>query len=130
VLPLTRIKDKLCISAILSFISSLIFYLFLCYPAFTMTLTKTVAVPPDRRVLLDLTLPETFTPGSVLRLEINPSVVEPKTRESMLAAVERLCGLYAGTEPPGAYLERHHAENLLEREIEERREKERECLNR
>jgi hypothetical protein len=95
-----------------------------------MTLMKTVAVPPDRRVLLDLTLPETFIPGSLLRLEISPSVVEPKTKESMLAAIERLCGLYAGAEPPGAYLERHHAEALLEQEIEERREKERERLNR
>ncbi|MDR1147522.1 MAG: hypothetical protein LBK66_02710 [Spirochaetaceae bacterium] len=91
-----------------------------------MTLTKTVAVPPDRRVHLDLTLPETFAPGSLLCLEINPRAVEPKTRESMLAAVERLCGLYAGVEPPGAYLERHHAENLLEQEIEDLREKERE----
>ncbi|MDR1149843.1 MAG: hypothetical protein LBK66_14555 [Spirochaetaceae bacterium] len=98
-----------------------------------MTLTKlmkTVAVPPDRRIHLDLTLPETFTPGSLLCLEISPRVVESKTRESMLAAVERLCGLYAGTEPPGAYLERHHAENLLEQEIEDRREKELERLNR
>jgi hypothetical protein len=94
-----------------------------------MTLMKTVAVPPDRRILLDLTLPEAFIPGSLLCLEINPRAVEPKTRESMLAAVERLCGLYAGAEPPGAYLERHRAENLLEREIEECREKERERLN-
>jgi hypothetical protein len=90
-----------------------------------MTLMKTVAVPPDRRILLDLTLPEDFAPGSFLRVEINSGAIKLKTRESMLDAVERLCGLYAGTEPPGAYLERHRAENLLEREIEERREKER-----
>jgi hypothetical protein len=35
--------------------------------------------------------------------------VKPKTKESMLAAIDRLCGLYAGVESPGAYLERHHA---------------------
>jgi hypothetical protein len=73
-------------------------------------------------------LPDTFTPGSLLRLEINPSVVKLKTKESMLAAIDRMCGLYAGMEPPGVYLERHHAENLLEWETEERREKERERL--
>jgi hypothetical protein len=89
-------------------------------------LTKTVAVPPDRRIHLDLTLPETFTPGSLLCFEITPRAAKPKTKESMRAAVERMCGLYAGMEPPGAYLERHHAEALLEQEIEERREKERE----
>jgi hypothetical protein len=102
-----------------------------------MTLTKTEAVPPDRRLRLDLTLPDAFVPGSLFRLEIRSGKAEgeageegaagapPKTKESMLAAVDCLCGLYAGVEPPGAYLERHRAEALLERELEDRREKER-----
>lgn len=84
-----------------------------------------MAVPADRRIRLDLTLPEIFTPGSLLRLEINPGGTGPKTKESMREAVERLCGLYAGAEPPGAYLERHHAENLREWEIEKCRQQER-----
>jgi hypothetical protein len=91
-----------------------------------MTLTKTV--PPGRRVRFDLTLPESFAPGSLFRLEISPDGTGTKTKASMRAAVDRLCGLYAGVEPEGAYLERHHAEAAREREIEERREKERERL--
>jgi hypothetical protein len=80
-----------------------------------------------RRVWLDLTLPETFTPGSTIKFEINSSVIAAgnstpaKNKETMRAAIEAMCGLYAGMEPPGAYLERHHAENELEWEIEERR---------
>jgi hypothetical protein len=88
-------------------------------------MTLTLDVPSDRRVNVDFTLPETFIPGSLLRVEINPGAAKPKTKESMLAAIDRMCGLYADVEPSGAYLERHHAENLLEWEIEERREKER-----
>ncbi|MDR2795890.1 MAG: hypothetical protein LBB47_04175, partial [Spirochaetaceae bacterium] len=85
------------------------------------TIERTVTIPADRRLRLDVALPDTFKPGSALRLEIRAAEADgeagpaarPKTKESMLAAVDRLCGLYAGVEPPGAYLERHHAENLL-----------------
>jgi hypothetical protein len=98
-----------------------------------MTIQQTVDIPANRQIHLDLTLPETFTPGTTLRLEINSSVITAndqaaaaKTKESMRAAIEGLCGLYAGLETPGAYLERHHADNVAEWAIEERRSKERE----
>jgi hypothetical protein len=97
-----------------------------------MTIEQTIKIPGDRRVQFDLTLPETFTPGSTIRFEINSSViaaensVSAKSKETMRAALEAMCGLYAGMEPPGSYLERHHAENELEWEIEERRRTERE----
>jgi hypothetical protein len=98
-------------------------------------LQQTLNIPADRRVQFDLTLPETFTPGSTIRFEINSSVIAPcmaagnnaasaKNKEAMRAAIEGMCGMYAGVEPPGAYLERHHAENELEWELEERRRKE------
>jgi hypothetical protein len=77
-----------------------------------MTLTKTVAVPTDRRVRFDLTLPETFTPGSLLCLEINPRIVKPETKAAMLSAVG--C-LYVG-----AYPGHRDAENLLELKTGER----------
>ncbi|MDR1256921.1 MAG: hypothetical protein LBJ86_04180 [Spirochaetaceae bacterium] len=76
-----------------------------------MTLTKTVAVPTDRRVRFDLTLPETFAPGSLLCFEINPRIVKPKTKAAMLSTVGRI---YAGVYP-----ERRDAENLLERKTGE-----------
>jgi hypothetical protein len=101
----------------------------------SMTTQRTIEIPADRRVQIDLTLPETFMPGSTIKFEINSSVIAvgnnaapAKNKETMRAALETMCGLYAGMEPPGSYLERHHAENELEWEIEERRCKEREQL--
>jgi hypothetical protein len=108
-----------------------------------MTVQQTVAIPADRRIHLDLTLPETFAPGSILRLEISSDIIGannnaaasrntpaggplPKNKAAMRAAIEGLCGLYEGMEAPGAYLERHHADTMLELEIEERQKKERE----
>jgi hypothetical protein len=96
------------------------------------TIEKTVDISADGKIHLDLTLPPSVPSGKTSIVLMFPTAeppasgkVKPKTKESMLAAIDRLCGLYAGVEPPGAYLERHHAENLLEWEIEERREKER-----
>jgi hypothetical protein len=98
-----------------------------------MTIEQTIEIPANRRVQFELTLPETFTPGSIIRFEINPSVIAAdcapaKNKEAMRRAIESICGLYEGVESPGSYLDRHHAENELEWEIEERRRTEREQL--
>jgi hypothetical protein len=81
---------------------------------------QTVDIPASREVRF--TVPETVPVGPAQVVLTYPQESEPpKTQASMLAAVEALCGLYEGVEAPGSYLERHHAENELERRIEERR---------
>ncbi|MDR1470783.1 MAG: hypothetical protein LBT00_16000 [Spirochaetaceae bacterium] len=82
------------------------------------TFQQTITVPPDRRLRLDVALPDTFTPGSQLCLELNPGEAGPKTKESMWDAAEHVRGLYA-KEPSVAYLERRHDEDLLEWEYVE-----------
>jgi hypothetical protein len=93
-----------------------------------MTLQQTVTIPADRRLYLDWTLPETASVGPITVILEFPTVDEGQRqkKETMLAAIDAMCGLYAGMETPGAYLERHHAENELEWKIEESRRRERE----
>jgi hypothetical protein len=95
-----------------------------------MTLQQTVTIPADRRLYVDWTLPETASVGPATAILDFPAVPEiiasDRGKEAMLAAIDAMCGLYAGMESPGAYLERHHSETELEWEIEESRRRERE----
>jgi hypothetical protein len=82
-----------------------------------MTLMKTVAVPPDRRVLLDLTLPETFTPGSRLRLEASTNA---DWKESFpLKPGEQARTLYGLFESDGHEVDRFLAEKRREKARED-----------
>jgi hypothetical protein len=93
-----------------------------------MTLQQTIDIPTDRRLHFDWTLPEMASTGAATLILEFPTVNEEQRqkKETMLAAIDAMCGLYAGIESPGAYLERHHAENELEWELEDSRRRERE----
>jgi hypothetical protein len=103
------------------------------------TLQQTVEIPADHRLLIDV--PEEMPVGTAtFRLEWIKPPVKPKkdlahrsdtsgltvpasvgtTIGSAEEAIEALCGLYAGVDTLDAYMERHHAENRYEAELEER----------
>jgi hypothetical protein len=103
-----------------------------------MTLQQTVEIPADHRLFIDV--PQEIPAGTAtFRLEWIKPPVEPKkdsahcsnasdltvsapadtTIGSAEEAIEALCGLYAGIDTLDAYMERHHAENRYEEELEE-----------
>ncbi|GHT84282.1 hypothetical protein FACS1894137_07130 [Spirochaetia bacterium] len=82
-----------------------------------MTLEQTVEIPADHRLFIDV--PQEIPAGkATLRLEWNKPPVKPK-KDLAEEAIEALCGLYAGVDTLDAYMERRHAENRYEAELEE-----------
>jgi hypothetical protein len=60
-----------------------------------MTIEQTITIPSDRRVHIELTLPEMFESGSTIKFEVTPSVIAvennpAKNKETMRAALEIL----------------------------------------
>ncbi|GHU59368.1 hypothetical protein FACS189444_4530 [Spirochaetia bacterium] len=104
-----------------------------------MTLEQTVEIPADHRLFIEV--PKEIPAGTAtFRLEWIKPPVKPKkdlahrsdafdltvsapadtTIRSAEEAIEALCGLYAGVDTLDAYMERRHAENRYEAELEER----------
>jgi hypothetical protein len=91
-----------------------------------MTIQQTIKIPADRRVQFEFLAPQEIPLGVVeVAITFNGS---PKPRTAASGKGWRsLRGLYKDTgDTLDAYLERHHAENELERELEEPHLKERE----
>jgi hypothetical protein len=87
-----------------------------------MTIEQTLTIPKATKHLT-VDLPEPVPEGTaVFRLEWADTPVKSK-KELAAEAIEALCGLYAGVDTLDAYMERRHAENRYEAELEEREQK-------
>ena len=91
---------------------------YLCHTDLMTALQQTVEIPADHRLFIDV--PEEIPAGTAtFRLEwIKPP--EKSKKDLAEEAIEALHGLYAGVDTLDAYMERHHAENRYETELEGR----------
>ena len=84
-----------------------------------MTLQQTITIP-KATTHLSVALLEPIPAGTAtFRLEWIKPPEKPK-KDLTEEAIEALCGLYAGVDTLDAYMERRHAENRYEAELEER----------
>jgi hypothetical protein len=93
-----------------------------------MTIEQTVEIPADRRVVIKV--PETFTSGKVSVIlfdePFQTAGEEGKPALTPAEALEEMFGCSANTgDTLDAFMERHWADNDLERAIELRRDQER-----
>jgi hypothetical protein len=84
-----------------------------------MTIEQTITIPKaTKQLTVDLPQP---VPEGTATFRLEWADAHPKSKKELAAeAIEALCGLYAGVDTLDAYMERHHAENEYEEEIEER----------
>jgi hypothetical protein len=82
-----------------------------------MTIQQTIDIPADRRVHFEFLVPQEIPTGVAEVAIIFSGAAKPKTATTG-KGWRSLRGLYAGLEPPDAYLEQRQAENELEYELE------------